>query len=313
MKSPEFYSESSYPFGMLMPQRIFSSEDYRYGFNGMENDDEVKTDANGNPIKGSQQNFGARIYDPRIGRWLSVDPLVHKYPYQSPYSFALDNPILFKDYDGRDIEIRNNGEVFVYTGNNTQYSGSNEFINQTVKALNHLIMYESESNAQYKVATKLANDATVKVNVTEVPISLHPSGVNSAEWNPKQGTYVTDAKTGLKGTQSPSGTLLHELGHQYDKVYPGILTEILPKYPSEEQIDDYLARDKASPYGLLEEGVITKIENPYYEYYGQPTRGSHDDDGFFEVVGDFTSNTECTTCGTISQGTEIEIEQYNPK
>src|ERR1051325_279971 len=46
---------------------------YRYGFNGKENDDEVKGE-------GNEQNYGMRIYDPRLGKFLSVDPLTKSYP-----------------------------------------------------------------------------------------------------------------------------------------------------------------------------------------------------------------------------------------
>ncbi|MCU7549877.1 hypothetical protein OCK74_12165 [Chitinophagaceae bacterium LB-8] len=42
---------------------------YRYGFNGKENDNEVKGD-------GNSLDFGGRIYDPRLGRWHSTDPVV---------------------------------------------------------------------------------------------------------------------------------------------------------------------------------------------------------------------------------------------
>ncbi|MEZ4721108.1 MAG: RHS repeat-associated core domain-containing protein [Flavobacteriales bacterium] len=70
--------------------------EYRYGFNGMERDDEVKG-------TGNSYDFGARIQDPRLGRWLSLDPLAAKYPSMSPYNFGANNPIFFIDYDGRDI------------------------------------------------------------------------------------------------------------------------------------------------------------------------------------------------------------------
>lgn len=56
-----------YAFGSPMPSRQSSSNFYRYGFNGKENDNEVK--GTGNSV-----DFGARIYDPRIGRWLTTDP-----------------------------------------------------------------------------------------------------------------------------------------------------------------------------------------------------------------------------------------------
>ena len=85
-----------YPFGMQMPGRFASGEDYRYGFNGMEKDDEVKG-------AGNSLDFGARIYDSRIGRWMSLDPLMSKYPHLSPYNFAANSPITFLDPDGRKV------------------------------------------------------------------------------------------------------------------------------------------------------------------------------------------------------------------
>lgn len=84
-----------YAFGSPMPGRNFSSSSYRYGFNGKENDNEIKD--NGNSL-----DFGARIYDPRLGRWLSTDPLQAKYPGVSPYIFTFNNPIIFNDPDGKD-------------------------------------------------------------------------------------------------------------------------------------------------------------------------------------------------------------------
>jgi RHS repeat-associated protein len=69
---------------------------YRFSFNGMEKDDEVKG-------VGNSLDFGARIYDPRLGRWLSLDPIAQKYPFASPYNFALNTPIQAKDPDGKRV------------------------------------------------------------------------------------------------------------------------------------------------------------------------------------------------------------------
>ena len=87
-----------YPFGMPMPGRSFNSNSYKYGFNGKEKDDEVK----GN---GNSYDFGARIYDPRIGRWLSVDPQFKQYPHFSPYTAFGDNPIYYIDPEGETLRI----------------------------------------------------------------------------------------------------------------------------------------------------------------------------------------------------------------
>lgn len=64
---------------------------YRYGFNGKENDKDVTEGA---------QDYGMRISDSRLGRFLSVDPLTSSYPYYSPYHFAGNNPIRNLDLDG---------------------------------------------------------------------------------------------------------------------------------------------------------------------------------------------------------------------
>jgi RHS repeat-associated protein len=69
---------------------------YLYGFNGKEEDDEVKG-------AGNSLDFGARIYDARLGRWLSRDPLEKKYSDWSPYNSGLNSPILWVDIDGRDV------------------------------------------------------------------------------------------------------------------------------------------------------------------------------------------------------------------
>jgi len=84
-----------YPFGAPMPGRNYTSGSYRYGFNGMEKDDEIS----GN---GNSYTTEYRPYDPRLGRWLSLDPLMSKYPDWSPYVFAFDNPIWYHDPKGDD-------------------------------------------------------------------------------------------------------------------------------------------------------------------------------------------------------------------
>jgi RHS repeat-associated protein len=47
--------------------------------------------------------FGARYYDPEVGRFIGVDPLADKYPSWSPYHYTLNNPLRYLDPDGKDI------------------------------------------------------------------------------------------------------------------------------------------------------------------------------------------------------------------
>ena len=65
---------------------------YRYGFNGQEH---------ANELNSSSYDFGARMYDARIGRWFKPDPLEKIYPNISTYVFSLNSCIYFNDIDGR--------------------------------------------------------------------------------------------------------------------------------------------------------------------------------------------------------------------
>src|SRR5574343_496521 len=78
---------------MLMPGRKYSTDKYRYGFNGKENENDVKGE-------GNQQDYGMRVYDGRIGKFLSVDAITSDYPELTPYQFSSNSPIFCIDLDG---------------------------------------------------------------------------------------------------------------------------------------------------------------------------------------------------------------------
>jgi len=85
-------AQDYYAFGWEMPGRKFNTGDYRHGFNGKENDREW----------GDQliQDYGFRLYNPAIGKFLSVDPLAPDYPELTPYQFASNTPLWAIDLDG---------------------------------------------------------------------------------------------------------------------------------------------------------------------------------------------------------------------
>ena len=91
-----------------MPGRTYSSPTYRYGFNGKENDDEAKG------ITGSQQNYGFRVYDSRLGKFLSVDPLAMDFCMLTPYQFSANTPIQAIDLDGLEPSYTNKNAPGMY-------------------------------------------------------------------------------------------------------------------------------------------------------------------------------------------------------
>ncbi|HNE45177.1 MAG TPA: RHS repeat-associated core domain-containing protein [Chitinophagales bacterium] len=83
-----------YPFGMVTPGRSYSAgSGYRFDFNGKESDPETYG-------SGNIYDYGFRIYNPRLGKFLSVDPLTSSYPALTPFQFASNTPIQAIDLDG---------------------------------------------------------------------------------------------------------------------------------------------------------------------------------------------------------------------
>lgn len=90
----EILEENSYyPFGL---KHAGYNDGYAYGnkykYNGKEFQDELGLNF---------YDYGARNYDPAIGRWMNIDPLAEKMPEWSPYSFCFDNPMRYVDPDGQ--------------------------------------------------------------------------------------------------------------------------------------------------------------------------------------------------------------------
>ena len=81
-----------YPFGLEMEGRSSSSDLYRYGFNGKEDDRDWGMQ--------NVQDYGFRLYNPAVSRFLSVDPLFKGFPWYTPYQFAGNKPIWAIDLDG---------------------------------------------------------------------------------------------------------------------------------------------------------------------------------------------------------------------
>lgn len=105
---------------MIEPGRKFVQGvmKYRYAFNGKEKSDEVYGE-------GNVYDYGFRIYDPRLGKFLSVDPLQKQFPWLTPYQFSANSPILFIDLDGREPQHHINNWTHTYDWAKKDYNWDN--------------------------------------------------------------------------------------------------------------------------------------------------------------------------------------------
>jgi RHS repeat-associated protein len=87
-----------FPFGMIQPGRSYNAGSYRYGFQNQESDSEIKG-------VGNHINFKYRGYDPRTGRFWSVDPLFRDYPWNSTYAFSENDLIRAVELEGLEKRI----------------------------------------------------------------------------------------------------------------------------------------------------------------------------------------------------------------
>ena len=181
-------------------------------------------------------DFGARLYNPQIGRWWSVDPKESKYPMFSPYHAMGNNPIITIDPNGEEnvVVVGNQGgkgeapdsDIDGY-GNGARYfieSGLNEAVRMSKNAQNGeattLIVYQGEYSQE--TLERLRNDVRLKDNnITLIEVSNSDQVENyintKTKWSRskdvggRQNDLITDFT--YIGHASPEALLL---GHNYN-------------------------------------------------------------------------------------------------
>jgi RHS repeat-associated protein len=100
-----------YPFGMEISRGSVISPKNYYLYNKKELQEET-----------GLYDYGARFYDPVIGRWGVIDGKAEKFPNMSSYAYAGNNPIVFLDPDGNDLVYFNSkGQEVSRTSSNTEF------------------------------------------------------------------------------------------------------------------------------------------------------------------------------------------------
>jgi RHS repeat-associated protein len=208
----------------------------KYLYNGKELQDDLNL---------NWYDYGARMYDPQIGRWHSLDKLAEKYLAISPFVYCANNPIIFIDTDGRRL-------VFAK-------DATSEFKNQFATAVKYLNEHGSGG-----ILASLEKSKTVYTveQISGVSQFVH----KTISWDPTLGV-----KTNTGKLLSPTTVLNHEADHanQFDKNPKQYKKDLNPEtgkdseYGNKEErrVVEGSEKDTATKLGEIKEGEVTRTND----------------------------------------------------
>ena len=136
---------------------------------------------------------GARLLDPAIGRWLSVDPLAGDFPAWAPYNYVMGNPVSKNDLDGKCFPncLLQLAKVYSMVRANMATTGSNmnqaaAHLRQDPAARARIAEHFRRSNSSVSVTMTLGGQMAAG------PVTLHggPEVVTSINGNGDRKTRV---------------------------------------------------------------------------------------------------------------------------
>ncbi len=204
-------------FGMAMPGRSYqsTSSSYRYGYQGSEKDDEVSGAGN------SYTTFYRQL-DPRIGRWLSVDPMTSAMPWQTPYNSMDNNPISFNDPLGDWVkgaglknnltktDRQNDAEMFAKeTGGNITHNVKNDtYTVDYVSGSHDYVDSDGQTNVIINTSSKTFDSKGAFEQISE-GLGRIPGAIRSFEKGIND--YMKTDPTGLGKINTKEGSTVHNI------------------------------------------------------------------------------------------------------
>ena len=202
--------------------------------NGMEKDDEIKG-------AGNSYDFGARILDPRLGRWLSVDPKFRLSPQNSPYCFGANNPIYYIDADGKVIQPANEKSKQEYNSAVAKLFTGNDVVTQ-------MLSVGAEANSVANITTDDYHKAMGTLSNPDQKAAFHGlylAALSKKVYNVQVVGEGESATVG--GQQATSGAIRASGGVTYSQDGNAGVTDVAISTESEGALRaPFVSRDKSA-------------------------------------------------------------------
>ena len=200
-----------YPFGLTMAgisSKAAGSLTNKTKFGGKELQSQEFSDGSGLEM----YDYGAREQDPQLGRWWTIDPLVEKYNYLSPYHFAGNNPIRYKEVDGKFFEDSKHHRVEL----DINKDGTLKWGKNATDDMKRIGADMAKSGVGLKALTTMKN---AKYGISmEIDTKTIRKGAD--------GSYIRGETTGTgTSTTLPDGSKKNELTHQKIVIYEAAIKE----------------------------------------------------------------------------------------